>query len=158
MTTPLRRWRARSRRDNLHGDAGGDGVGEAVLVGVPRVMKGPVGNGTEDVLDIALIGVAGVKVIQGVRRVILGEKSHGEQDDEADVALDRELPELPAEKMESASLSASDSESESEELANAARSVRRVRSAESRARVERAMVARNAVRISTSMGASISSV
>jgi hypothetical protein len=103
-------------------------------------------------------GEAGVKVINGMSWVFLGEG----HDDATEVALERDDIDPLEEKSDSESLDVTEDESsasESEpsgELAKQARSVRRLKICERRTRAARAIVARMAVLISTPASFSLS--
>jgi hypothetical protein len=124
VTIPARRCRARSRRDGLYGDTG--------------IFAAADGNG---MAVAGLIGVAGVSMMLG--RMSVGfVQTVGDAHDDADERED------VAEKSESAS--ESELESLSSDATYAARSVRRLKRRRTRVRAARAIVARRAVRISTS--------
>jgi hypothetical protein len=125
VTIPARRCRARSRRDGLYGDTG--------------IFAAADGNG----MAIAgLIGVAGVSMMLGRISVGFLQTVGDAHDDDADERDDT------AEKSESAS--ESELESLSSDATYDARSVRRLRRRRTRVRAARTIVARRAVRISTS--------
>jgi hypothetical protein len=127
VTIPVRRCRARSRRDGLYGDTG--------------IFAAADGNG----MSVAgLIGVAGVSMMLGRMSVGFLQAVGDAHDDDADERDDT------AEKSESASESESELESPSSDATYAARSVRRLRRRRTRVRAARTIVARRAVRISTS--------